>query len=198
MSPTLNPVCPCMRCSVAKVLAVLGIGLALLCADGPALGQVTQADCRHQARGQMQLVPLRGNFYTAQGQLGGFDPCEASVRYRVPVGGKMPLMISVHGGGGISDVQASDQAFHAAGMATLVFDAYAMQGLPGHTSLFWARSVSNEARQRMIYATALAAYEWARQREDIDAGTSTCLVSPTARPWWPTWPLWSIRTMCAA
>ena len=158
-----------MRCSVAKVLAVLGIGLALLCADGPALGQVTQADCRHQARGQMQLVPLRGNFYTAQGQLGGFDPCEASVRYRVPVGGKMPLMISVHGGGGISDVQASDQAFHAAGMATLVFDAYAMQGLPGHTSLFWARSVSNEARQRMIYATALAAYEWARQREDIDA-----------------------------
>jgi len=133
-----------------------------------AQAQITPGDCRAQAQGQMQLVSLRGNFYTAQGRLGGFDPCEANVLYRVHAGSKAPLMISVHGGGGIQDVRASDEAFHQAGMATLVFDAYAMQGLPGRTSLFWARSVSNEARQRMIYATALAAYEWARQREDID------------------------------
>jgi len=53
-------------------------------------------------------------------------------------------------------------------MATLAFDAYAMQGNPGRTSLFWARSVTNEARQRMIYTTALAAYRWALQRTDID------------------------------
>ena len=77
-------------------------------------------------------------------------------------------MISVHGGGGINDVLKSDDAFFQHGMATLAFDAYAMQGLTGRSSLFWARSVTNEARQRMIYTTALAAYRWAKQRTDID------------------------------
>lgn len=152
-----------------KLKSLLTIGLAGLVITSSAVNaQVTAQDCRPQAQGQMQLVPIRGNFYTVQGQAGGFDPCEATVRYRVPATGLAPLMISVHGGGGIADVRASDDAFNAAGMATLVFDAYAMQGLPGRTSLFWARSVSNEARQRMIYATALAAYEWARQRQDVD------------------------------
>lgn len=118
----------------------------------------------------MQLQALRGQFFSVQGRMGGFDPCESLVRFRRAAGGaKAPLMISVHGGGGITDVRASDEAFHAAGLSTLVFDAYAMQGLPGRSSGFWARSVSNEARQRMIYATAHAAYEWAIQRADIDA-----------------------------
>jgi len=44
-----------------------------------------------------------------------------------------------------------------------------MQGIKGRDSLFWARSVTNEARQRMIYSTALAAYQWAIQRSDIDS-----------------------------
>ena len=141
----------------------------LLAHLAPALAQVGPGDCQPSARGQAQLVTLRANFHTVTGPLGRFDPCEPSVRWRVPSGvTRAPLMISVHGGGGIHDVLKSDDAFHAAGMATLAFDAYAMQGLPGRTSLFWARSVTNEARQRMIYATALAAYEWARQRADID------------------------------
>lgn len=127
-------------------------------------------DCQPLARGAMNLVALRPDFYTVSGALGAFDPCEASVRFRVPAGSaKPPLMISVHGGGGIHDVLKSDEAFYQAGMATLAFDAYAMQGLPGRSSLFWARSVTNEARQRMIYTTALAAYRWAIQRADIDA-----------------------------
>jgi dienelactone hydrolase len=62
----------------------------------------------------------------------------------------------------------SDEAFFQKGMATLVFDAYAMQGLKGQSPLFWARSVTNEARQRMIFATTLAAYRWALKRDDID------------------------------
>jgi len=101
--------------------------------------------------------------------MGGFDPCEAKVRFRIPAGAnKPPLMISVHGGGGINDVLKSDDAFFQHGMATLAFDAYSMQGLTGRTRLFWARSVTNEARQRMIFMTALAAYRWAKQRTDID------------------------------
>ena len=125
--------------------------------------------CSPQDRGELALVPLRPDFFTVSGRMGGFDPCEAQVRFRIPDGAnKPPLMISVHGGGGIRDVLKSDEAFFQHGMATLAFDAYAMQGLTGRTSLFWARSVTNEARQRMIYTTALAAYRWAKQRTDID------------------------------
>ncbi len=125
--------------------------------------------CLPEERGHVDLQALRPGFFTVTGRMGGFDPCEASVKFRIPAGvSQPPLMISVHGGGGIHDVLRSDEAFFQHGMATLVFDAYAMQGLPGRTSLFWARSVTNEARQRMIYTTALAAYRWAIQRTDID------------------------------
>jgi dienelactone hydrolase len=124
--------------------------------------------CLPNERGELSLVPLRPEFFTVSDSLGGFDPCEDKVKFRIPVGAnKPPLIISVHGGGGIHDVLKSDEAFFRHGMATLVFDAYAMQGLTGRNSLFWARSVTNEARQRMIYATAMAAYHWAKQRTDI-------------------------------
>lgn len=129
----------------------------------------SKIDCLPSERGTVELVSLRANFFTINGRLGGFDPCEPQVKFRIPTAAKKPpLMISVHGGGGIGDVLASDEAFFRQGMATLTFDAYAMQGLSGRTSLFWARSVTNEARQRMIYTTALAAYHWAAKRVDID------------------------------
>ncbi len=125
--------------------------------------------CLPHERGEQALVQLRPQFFTVSGRMGGFDPCEPNVKFRIPAGASNPpLMISVHGGGGIQDVLMSDDAFFRHGMATLAFDAYAMQGLTGRTSLFWARSVTNEARQRMIYTTALAAYRWAIQRTDID------------------------------
>lgn len=126
--------------------------------------------CLPNEQGALALVSLRPDFFTVSGRMGGFDPCEANVKFRIPSGAsKPPLMISVHGGGGINDVLKSDEAFFQHGMATLTFDAYAMQGLTGRHSLFWARSVTNEARQRMIYTTALAAYHWATQRTDIDS-----------------------------
>lgn len=126
--------------------------------------------CLPQERGALELGALPSGLFTVSGRMGGFDPCETAVKFRIPAGtSKPPLMISVHGGGGIRDVLKSDQAFFEHGMATLVFDAYAMQGLTGRNSLFWARSVTNEARQRMLYTTALAAYRWAIQRTDIDA-----------------------------
>lgn len=125
--------------------------------------------CLPDQRGAMELVTLRPQFFTVSGRMGGFDPCEAKVRFRLPAGVSKPaLMISVHGGGGIHDVLRSDEAFHQQGFATLAFDAYAMQGITGRDSLFWARSVTNEARQRMIFSTAWAAYQWATQRDDID------------------------------
>lgn len=126
--------------------------------------------CLPNERGELSLVSLRPDFFTVSGRMGGFDPCEANVKFRIPSGAnKQPLVISIHGGGGIHDVLKSDEAFFQHGMATLVFDAYAMQGLTGRNSLFWARSVTNEARQRMIYTTAMAAYHWATQRTEIDS-----------------------------
>lgn len=146
------------------LMAWLACGVSALAWAQPAI------TCLPQERAELAFVPLRPDFFTVTGRMGGFDPCEASVKFRIPAGaGKAPLMISVHGGSGIQDVLMSDEAFFQHGMATLAFDAFAMQGLAGRTPLFWARSVTNEARQRMIYATALAAYRWATQRTDIDA-----------------------------
>ena len=116
----------------------------------PAYAQIGSADCRPDQQGQAQLQSLRPGLHTVQGPRAGFDPCQASVRFRLPPGSaQAPLMISLHGGGGIKDVLASDQAFFEHGMATLTFDAYDMNRFTGRGSLFWARQVSNEARQRM-------------------------------------------------
>jgi dienelactone hydrolase len=139
----------------------------LVCATAHA--QVTPKDCKPEQKGDAALVEIRPQFFTVQGKLSGFDPCHASVKFRRPAGAALaPLMISVHGGGGINDVRASDQAFHEKGMATLVFDAYDMQGLTGRPSRFWTLQVTNEARQRMLLTTAWAAYQWALTRADID------------------------------
>ncbi len=86
-----------------------GLFAGLLVMVWPAQAQIGPADCLPSARGQAQLVSLRANFHTVTGALGRFDPCEASVRWRLPPGpGRAPLMISVHGGGGIHDVLKSD------------------------------------------------------------------------------------------
>lgn len=134
-----------------------------------AWAQQSSIECLPHEQGALELSAIRPGFFTVTGRMGQFDPCESLVKYRVPAGPrKKPLLISVHGGSGIRDVLLSSEAFHQQGMVTLAFDAYAMQGLKGHTSLFWARSVTNEARQRMIFATTLAAYRWALKRDDID------------------------------
>jgi dienelactone hydrolase len=141
--------------------------ILLNCTAGYA--QLGPQDCRPEQKGDASLVEIRSQYFTVRGKLAGFDPCHASVKFRRPAGAApAPLMISVHGGGGIKDVLASDQAFHDKGMATLVFDAYEMQGFTGRTSGFWALQVSNEARQRMLLTTAWAAYQWAITRPDID------------------------------
>lgn len=128
-----------------------------------------QLECLPQERGSLELRPILPNFFTVSGRFGGFDPCESSVKFRTPAGSKnAPVILSVHGGGGVGDVLRSDEEFHKRGFATLAFDAYSMQGIVGRDAGFWARSVSNEARQRMIFSTALAAYQWVIQRTDVD------------------------------
>lgn len=165
-----------------KCLAGLFATLALMWTQADASAQDTGASptlgltapsktlpCAPDQRGKAQLVAIRPNFHTVTGTLSGFDPCHAKVKFRLPEGVQRPaLMISIHGGGGMIDVIRSDEAFHRLGLATLAFDAYEMNGFEGRDSLFWARQVTNEARQRMLLTTAWAAYQWALQRSDID------------------------------
>lgn len=156
--------------SVFSVLVALLFSLSSLVPSQAQTGPLLDAaSCRPDQQGQAQLQILRQGVHTVQGTLAGFDPCQASVRFRLPAGVvRPPLMISLHGGGGIKDVLASDQAFFEHGMATLTFDAYEMNRFTGRGPLFWVRQVSNEARQRMLLSTAWAAYQWAIQRDDID------------------------------
>lgn len=99
--------------SVFSVLVALLFGLSSLVPSQAQTGPLLDAaSCRPDQQGQAQLQILRQGVHTVQGTLAGFDPCQASVRFRLPAGVvRPPLMISLHGGGGIKDVLASDQAF---------------------------------------------------------------------------------------
>lgn len=152
-----------MRILHITVSVLLGLSL-------PSWAQLTAADCQPQAQGSAELKEIRPRYYTVTGTLGGFDPCHSSVEFKRPNSAQpAPLVLAVHGGGGIKDVHNISRALGNAGFATLIFDAYTMQGLPSRESVFWARSLTNESRQRMIWATALGAYQWAITRTDIDA-----------------------------
>jgi len=116
-----------------------------------------------------RLHALPNGLHTVLGTIATFDPCHRSVALRAPFfSDKPPLMILVHGGGGLDSAttNAAD-AFRSKGMATLVFDAFQMNGF-GQGGRFFATSVTNEARQRMIYRAALGAYEWALGQDKID------------------------------
>lgn len=56
----------------------------------PAYAQIGAADCRPEQQGQAQLHALRPGLHTVQGPLAGFDPCQASVRFRLPPGSVQP------------------------------------------------------------------------------------------------------------
>lgn len=125
-------------------------------------------DCKPETRGTAEIKSLRNDMFTVTGKLSGFDPCNSSVEYNVPkTTSKPPLMIYVHGGGGKGDGRLIIKEFYARGMATLIFDAYIMNGFE-QGYMFWGVKATNESRQRMIYKVALEAYQWAKQQHDID------------------------------
>jgi dienelactone hydrolase len=115
--------------------------------------------CKPEAIKQPTVVGM-----AVRGELSGFDPCHASVSFKVPAtlanSKKPPLVIAVHGGGGRADAEAITNVFFANGMATLIFDAYRHNGVPPRTG--------NAYRQMMLYKVALQAYQWALTRQDVD------------------------------
>lgn len=131
----------------------------------PARGET----CDPPASGVAQLIEVAPRFFSVIGSLATFDPCHRSVDFNRPWGvDKPPLMIISHGGSGLGPSERNlATALRRLGIATLVYDAYEMNGLYRPWQ-FWASNVTNEARQRMNYKVTLGAYEWALRQEKID------------------------------
>lgn len=126
--------------------------------------------CRPEVRGQAVLKALSPGLNTVSGPLSGFDPCDGSVELRFSRGaGPQPLVMLVHGAGGISDVQNLAQALHDGGVSVLLFDAYLMNGFQA-SPVFWIREATYEARQRMIYTVARDAVDWVSAHPRVDRG----------------------------
>lgn len=138
----------------------IGLIFAAATMSASADSLVIAADqCRPQVIKRPAVVGM-----AVQGELSGFDPCHASVAFKVPtvINGsqKPPLVIAVHGGGGRADAETITNAFYANGMATLIFDAYKLNGVPPR--------MGNAYRQMMIYKVAFQAYQWALTRPEVD------------------------------
>ncbi|MFZ9322362.1 MAG: hypothetical protein ACO24T_07010 [Hylemonella sp.] len=117
----------------------------------------------------------RGPVKTVTGPLADFDPCHRSVQLDTPSffakkrGHKPPLVIIAHGGGGLGGYERDfAKLMNQQGFATLIFDAFEMNGLVTQSELL-LYFMSNEGRQRMIYKATLGAYYWAIKNDKIDA-----------------------------
>jgi len=134
-----------------------------------------QSDCRPPAPDVARLVEIRPGFHRVAGPLAEFDPCHRSVQLSMPrffaakLGEKPPLMIIAHGGNGPGSAeQEMMRRMNAQGVATLLFDAYEMNGFQYRGTTLFLTGATNESRQRMIFKATLGAYEWARQHPRVD------------------------------
>ena len=134
-----------------------------------------QSDCRPAPVGVAQLVEIRSGFHRVQGPLAEFDPCHRSVQLSMPgffadkLAEKPPLMIVVHGGNGPGGAEMEMvRRMNARGVATLLFDAYEMNGFQYRGTSLFLTGATNESRQRMIFKATLGAYHWVRQNPRID------------------------------
>lgn len=134
-----------------------------------------QTDCRPPPPDVARLVELRPGFHRVSGPLAEFDPCHRSVQLSLPglfadkLAEKPPLMIIAHGGNGPGSAeQEMVRRMNARGVATLLFDAYEMNGFQYRGTSLFLTGATNESRQRMIFKTTLGAYRWILQNPRVD------------------------------
>ncbi len=134
-----------------------------------------QSDCNPAPPDVARLVEIRAGFHRVAGPLAQFDPCHRSVQLSMPsffadkLGEKPPLMIIAHGGNGPGSAeQEMVRRMNARGVATLLFDAYEMNGFRYRGTSLFLTGATNESRQRMIFKATLGAYHWARQHPRVD------------------------------
>lgn len=120
-----------------------------------------------------KIVDL-GPVKTVTGPLAKFNSCHASVKLDTPSffatkrGDKPPLVIIVHGGGGLGGYERDfAKLMNQQGYATLIFDAFQMNGLTPFSDLLLYQ-MNNAGRQRMIYKATLGAYHWSLKSDKID------------------------------
>lgn len=116
----------------------------------------------------------RGPVKTFIGPLAKFNPCHASVKLDTPSffakkrGEKPPLVIIAHGGGGLGGYERDfAKLMNEQGYATLIFDAFQMNGLTPFSDLLLYHT-NNAGRQRMIYKATLGAYQWVLKSDKVD------------------------------
>jgi dienelactone hydrolase len=134
-----------------------------------------QTDCRPAPSDVARLVEIRPGFHRVDGPLAEFDPCHRSAQLSLPgmfaskLAEKPPLMIIAHGGNGPGAAeQEMVRRMNAQGVATLLYDAYEMNGFRYRGTTLFLTGTTNESRQRMIFKATLGAYQWARQHRGID------------------------------
>lgn len=131
------------------------------------------SECRPHNPADTQLVD-RGPVKSVIGPLARFNPCHASVQLDTPTffakkrGDKPPLVIIAHGGGGLTGYERDfAKLLNQQGFATLIFDAFEMNGLVSRSELV-LYGMTNGSRQRMIYKATWGAYRWAINNEKVD------------------------------
>lgn len=152
-------------------LLLLGLGILGL-SSGSAWAQ---ADCKPAPPDVARLVEVRPGLHRVEGPLAVFNPCHRSVQLSMPglfadkLADKPPLMIIAHGGNGPGAAELEMvRRMNSRGVATLLFDAYEMNGFQYRGTSLFLTGATNESRQRMIFKVTLGAYEWALQQPRID------------------------------
>lgn len=149
--------------TMKKVL--LGLAIALVSSV------VVAKECVKIPDNVAKLVPSPTRGQTVEGELATFDPCHFTARLSKPFWAKKPpVVIMVHGGGGWGIFEENlASALVRNDIAVISFDAYRMNRLKEDKAVF-AYSVTNEARQRMIYKVALGAVNWAISKKEEFSG----------------------------
>lgn len=134
-----------------------------------------QSDCNPPPPNVASLTEIRPGFHRVTGPLATFDPCHHSVQLSMPnffankLGEKPPLMIISHGGNGPGAAEREMvRRMNAEGVATLLFDAYEMNGFQYRGTSLFLTGTTNESRQRMIFKATLGAYRWILKKDSVD------------------------------
>ena len=121
------------------------------------------------------LAEIRPGFHRVNGPLAEFNPCHFSVELSMPgffadkLAEKPPLMIIAHGGNGPGSAEKEMvRRMNSRGVATLLFDAYNMNGFEYRGTSLFLTGTSNESRQRMILKATFGAYQWAKTLKQVD------------------------------
>jgi dienelactone hydrolase len=161
-----------MKRKLIQISFSKGVALTLLTLSP----SIYATECVPYSKSSHQLVELRPGFHTVTGEVAKFDPCHETVKLSTPglfaekISDRPPAFIIVHGGGGLGKAElALANALNSNGIATLVFDAFQMNGYSRKEGFtLFLTGMSNEARQRMIYSAAIGAYEWLSKKDEVD------------------------------